>query len=100
MVPVESSAPEDRPGTERDGEMNTGVKIAQTLDCKGLLCPVPIIKLSKAMKAIQVGEVVEMLATDPGSVPDMDAFGRQTGHEIVSRDQQGDVFRFLVRKAK
>ena len=80
--------------------MNTGVKIAQTLDCKGLLCPVPIIKLSKAVKAIQVGEVVEMLATDPGSVPDMDAFGRQTGHEIVSRDQQGDVFRFLVRKTK
>ena len=78
--------------------MNTAVKIAQTLDCKGLLCPVPIIKLSKAVKAIQVGEVVEMLATDPGSVPDMDAFGRQTGHEIVSRDQQGDVFRFLVRK--
>jgi tRNA 2-thiouridine synthesizing protein A len=74
--------------------------IASTLDCRGLLCPLPIIRLSKAVKAVDVGAVIEMLATDPGSVPDMEAFGRQTGHEIVSRDQQGDVFRFLVRKAK
>lgn len=80
--------------------MTTPPKVVQTLDCKGLLCPVPIIKLSKAVKAVQVGEVIEMLATDPGSVPDMEAFQRQTGHEIVGRDQQGAVFRFLVRRTK
>lgn len=76
------------------------VKIQQTLDCKGLLCPMPIIKLSKVIKGIQVGEVIEMLATDPGSVPDMQAYQAQTGHEIVSSEQQNGVFRFLVRRTK
>jgi len=73
----------------------------QTLDCKGLLCPLPIIKLSKAIKGVQVGEAIEMLATDPGSVPDMKAFQSQTGHEIVtSETQDGGVYRFVVRRAK
>jgi tRNA 2-thiouridine synthesizing protein A len=52
------------------------------------------------VKGIQIGEVIEMLATDPGSVPDMAAFQNQTGHEIVSSDKQGEVFRFLVRRTK
>lgn len=80
--------------------MEGDVKAAQTLDCTGLLCPVPIIRLSKAVKAIRIGEVIEMLATDPGSVPDMAAFQNQTGHEIVSSDKQGEVYRFLVRRTK
>lgn len=80
--------------------MATDVKTVQTLDCKGLLCPLPIIKLAKAIKAIQLGEAVEMLATDPGSVPDMDAFQKQTGHEILAKDRQGDVFRFVVKRTK
>lgn len=74
--------------------------IAQTLDCKGLLCPLPIIRLSKAIKAAQVGDVIEMLATDPGSVPDMEAFRNQTGHEVLSSERQGEVFRFLVRRTR
>jgi len=77
-----------------------GAKPAQTLDCKGLLCPVPIIRLSKAIKTIQVGEAIEMLATDPGSLPDMEAFQKQTGHQVLESGQQGGVFRFLVRRAK
>ena len=76
------------------------MKIQQTLDCKGLLCPLPIIKLSKAIKTIQVGEVLEMLATDPGSVPDVKAFQSQTGHEIVASDQENGVYRFLVKRTK
>ena len=80
--------------------MEAPVKIAQTLDCKGLLCPLPIIKLSKAIKTIAVGEVLEMLATDPGSVPDMEAFQNQTGHEVVAKSSAAGVFRFLVRRAK
>jgi tRNA 2-thiouridine synthesizing protein A len=80
--------------------MEASVKIVQTLDCKGLLCPLPIIKLSKAIKGIEPGAVLEMLATDPGSVPDMEAFQSQTGHEIVAREQQAGVYRFLVRRAK
>lgn len=80
--------------------MHASVKIAQTLDCKGLLCPLPIIKLSKAIKTMQVGEVLEMLATDPGSVPDVKAFEAQTGHEIAASDQDNGIYRFLIRRTK
>lgn len=52
----------------------TEVQIAQTLDCRGLVCPMPVIKLSKAVKTVDKGAVIEMLATDPGSVPDLEAF--------------------------
>lgn len=76
------------------------VKAQQTLDCRGLLCPLPIIKLSKAIKGIEVGGVLEMLATDPGSVPDVKAFQAQTGHEIVASEQQGGIYRFLVKRTK
>lgn len=72
----------------------------QTLDCQGLLCPMPIIKLSKAIKTIEVGESIEMLATDPGSMPDMEAFQKQTGHKILNSAQQGAVYRFVVQRAK
>jgi tRNA 2-thiouridine synthesizing protein A len=80
--------------------MEAQTKIAQTLDCKGVLCPIPVIKLSKAIKTIQVGEVLELLATDPGSVPDMEGFQNQTGHQIVASEQQSGVYRFLVRRTK
>lgn len=71
----------------------------RTLDCKGLLCPMPIVKLSKAVKEMSSGEVVLMEATDPGSVPDVAAWSKQTGNPIVSQDQTGNVMRFWIRKA-
>lgn len=72
----------------------------QILDCKGLLCPMPIIKLAKAIKAVEVGDSVELLATDPGSVPDMEAFQKQTGHKILNSAQEGAVYRFVVQRAR
>jgi len=80
--------------------MATEIRKAQTLDCQGLLCPLPIIRLSKAIKNIAVGEAIEMLATDPGSVPDMEAFQKQTGHTIVDKSQQGAVYRFVIQRTK
>jgi tRNA 2-thiouridine synthesizing protein A len=77
-----------------------GVGAQHTLDCRGLSCPLPVIKLSKAIKAMKVGEVVEMLATDPGSVPDVQAFQARTGHQIVASDQENGVYRFLVRRTR
>ena len=74
--------------------------IASTLDCRGLLCPLPIIRLSKAVKTVDVGAVIEMLATDPGSVPDMEAFEKQTGHKILERSEGKGTFRFLVQRTK
>jgi len=76
------------------------VRVAVTLDCKGLVCPLPVLKLSRAIKALAVGAVVELLATDPGSVPDLEAFERQTGHKVLERDELDGVFRFLVRRTK
>jgi tRNA 2-thiouridine synthesizing protein A len=72
--------------------------IALTLDLKGLSCPMPIVKTSKAMKDLRSGEVLEALATDPGSVPDFDAWCRATGNELVESTREGGVFRFVIRK--
>ena len=72
--------------------------IARTLDLKGLSCPLPIVKTAKAIKEMAPGELVEVLATDPGSVADFSAWSRATGNEIVERTQQDGVFRFVIRK--
>jgi tRNA 2-thiouridine synthesizing protein A len=72
--------------------------IAQQLDLKGLSCPMPIVKTAMAMKEMPPGQVVEVLATDPGSVPDFAAWCRATGNELVEQTGEAGVFRFLVRK--
>jgi tRNA 2-thiouridine synthesizing protein A len=76
------------------------IQIAATLDCRGLTCPMPVIKLSKAIRTIEKGAVLEMLATDPGSVPDLEAFQKQTGHAVIEQSQADGVFRFLVKRTK
>lgn len=80
--------------------MDAQVQVDRVLDVKGLLCPLPVIKLSKAIKEVEVGQVVQMLATDPGSQPDMDAWAKNTGHELLSSDVEADVFRFWIRRTK
>ena len=67
------------------------------LDAKGLNCPLPILKAKKALKDVPSGEILEILATDPGAIADFDAFCRQTGNELVESDTEGDVFRFLIK---
>lgn len=72
----------------------------QTLDVKGAACPIPVIKTAKAMKTMSVGDTLEILATDPGVEPDMKAWTKQTGNELVSIDRQaGGVFRVVLRKS-
>ncbi|MDQ7052522.1 MAG: sulfurtransferase TusA family protein [candidate division KSB1 bacterium] len=69
------------------------------LDCTGLLCPMPVVKTKKAMNDLEVGQVLEMIATDPGSIPDMEAWAKQTQHELlVAEELDGGKFRFLIRK--
>lgn len=70
------------------------------LDAKGLNCPLPILKTKKALQGIQIGQVLEVLATDPGSVADFQAFCRQTGNELVESNQHGDIYKFLVKRLK
>lgn len=72
----------------------------QTLDVKGAACPIPVVKTAKAMKTMSAGEMLEILATDPGVEPDMKAWTKQTKNELVSIDRQdGGVFRVVVRKS-
>ena len=69
------------------------------LDCSGMLCPMPVVKTKKAIKGMAVGEVLEMISTDPGSMPDMHAWAKQTGHELLEAKDEGDnVFKFLIKK--
>lgn len=70
----------------------------QTLDAKGLNCPLPILKAKKAITALPPGGTLEVLATDPGAVKDFAAFCRTTGHELVEQSVDGNVYRFVLRR--
>jgi tRNA 2-thiouridine synthesizing protein A len=71
-----------------------------SLDFKGLLCPMPVVKLAQAIKQIQVGELVEAVATDPGVMADIPAWARTSGHELVSLEKQDKMFKFVVKRVK
>jgi tRNA 2-thiouridine synthesizing protein A len=68
------------------------------LDTRGLNCPLPIMKAKKAMTEINAGQVLKIVATDPGSVKDFDAYVKQTGYEMVSSSQGGGEFTFFIKK--
>jgi tRNA 2-thiouridine synthesizing protein A len=74
--------------------------IAVTLDLKGLSCPLPIIKTAKAAKGLAAGDLIEALATDPGSVADFAAWCRSTGNELVEQGERDGVYRFVIRKTR
>jgi tRNA 2-thiouridine synthesizing protein A len=74
------------------------LEIARTLDAKGLSCPLPIVKTAQNMKELTSGQLLEVLATDPGSVKDFAAWSKSTGNDIVEQGQDGTVFRFVLRK--
>ena len=70
----------------------------KTLDCKGLTCPMPIAKLAKATKELNAGQVLEMMATDPGSRPDVTAWCDRTGNELIETKEEDGIFTFYIRK--
>jgi tRNA 2-thiouridine synthesizing protein A len=70
------------------------------LDCLGLFCPMPILKVREALKPMGLGQVLEMLSDDPASEADMKSWSSRTGHELLAVEKDGPVFRFLVRKTK
>lgn len=74
------------------------IKEDQVLDCSGLLCPMPIVNTSKAMKELQAGQILKMIATDAGSPPDIEAWSRQTGNELLRSTTEGDKFVFFLKK--
>ena len=70
------------------------VKEDQVLDCSGLLCPMPIVKTSKAIKEMQSGQILKVIATDAGYPPDVEAWSRQTGNPVL--DSMAEDGRFIV----
>ena len=78
----------------------TDVKTDKMLDLKGLLCPIPIVKMAKAIKEVQVGQVIEAYATDPGVMADIPAWCRTTGNELVTLEKLDKQFHFVVRRSK
>jgi tRNA 2-thiouridine synthesizing protein A len=68
------------------------------LDAKGLNCPLPILRTKKALQAMPPGGLLEVLATDPGAVADFESFCRQTGNQLVSSTQEGNVYKFVLKR--
>jgi tRNA 2-thiouridine synthesizing protein A len=74
------------------------LQITQKVDARFLSCPMPIVKTAQALKEIASGELIEVLATDPGSVKDFAAWSRTTGNELVEQAADDGVYRFVVRR--
>lgn len=74
------------------------ITTAMSLNLKGMSCPLPIIKTAKAMKELAPGQLVEVFATDPGSVPDFKAWSRATGNPLVETSEEAGVFHFILKK--
>ncbi len=70
----------------------------QELDTRGLSCPLPILKTKKSLNELASGQVLKIVATDPGSVKDMQAFAKQTGHALLSSEEQNKTFVFFMKK--
>lgn len=71
----------------------------QELDASGLNCPLPILRAKKTLNSMDAGQVLHVIATDPGSVKDFDAFAKQTGNDLMESKEDGGKFHFLIKKA-
>ncbi len=68
------------------------------IDTRGLNCPLPILRTKKALTDVQSGQVLKVVATDPGSVKDFQTFSKQTGHQLLSHSEANGEFVFLMKK--
>jgi len=75
-------------------------KADQTLDCSGMACPMPILKTKKAVDAMKIGQVLKMISTDPGSVPDVNAWASKTGQTLLSHEENAGTYTFYIKKVK
>lgn len=72
----------------------------ETLDCYGLLCPMPIIQTAKKIKELEIGQILEVVSTDQGIKEDMPAWCRQTGQEYLGIEEDGEIYKVYVKKIK
>ena len=73
------------------------VEIDRELDCRGMFCPMPIVQLKKATKNMKPGQVLQLVATDPGSKRDVPAWAEKTGNDILDSNEEGKEFTFIIR---
>jgi len=78
--------------------MPVDIKVDQTLDAKGLSCPLPILKTKKAVEALAKDQVLKVVTTDPGSKNDMASWAKRTGNEILKMDEGSGSFTFYIKK--
>ena len=78
--------------------MSDDVQVAKVLDLKGLACPMPVVKVSKGIKDVGLGEVIEAQTTDPGSLTDFPAWAKTSGNEIVKTDQEDKLIKFFIKR--
>lgn len=71
----------------------------QELDARGLNCPLPILRTKKAINSLTSGQILKVIATDPGSVRDMEAFCKQTGNTLISTSETNGEYTFMIQKA-
>lgn len=81
-----------------EDEAMATMEFAKELDARGLNCPLPILRAKKALTELKSGDVLKILATDPGSVKDFAAFARQTGNELLSSEEINKEFEFYMRR--
>ena len=81
-----------------DGARLDAMQFDRELDARGLNCPLPILRTKKLLNNMVSGQVIKVLATDPGSVRDFEAFSRQTGNELLASEAAGGEFVFYLRK--
>ena len=72
--------------------------ITTTLDCKGLACPMPIVRTAQAMKTLRPGDLIEVLATDKGALKDFPAWSKATGNPLIEQHDDGQLLRFVLQK--
>jgi tRNA 2-thiouridine synthesizing protein A len=78
--------------------MSEEIKADKVMDLKGLPCPMPVVKISKGIKEVSVGQIVEAVTTDPGALSDFPAWARTSGNEILKTEQNGKETRFFIKR--
>lgn len=76
----------------------TDYDIAKTLDVRGLTCPLVVVRAKKAITEVEPGQVLEVLSTDPASKSDIPAWAKRVGHELLESLDEGELFKFYVRR--
>jgi len=78
--------------------MSEEIKVDKVMDLKGLPCPMPVVKVSKGIKEVEVGQVIEAITTDPGSLADFPAWARTSGNEILDTVQGNGTIKFYIKR--